>query len=63
MQGFRLVDCSIDIVVRSTLECGLDISKLKMAIFDKVDYIEIEPKLIHTIIIQYTHIGYIGFKL
>ena len=57
MQGFRLFDCSIDIVVRSTLECGLDISILKMAFFDEVDYIEIEPKLIHTIIIQYTHIG------
>ena len=57
MQGFRLFDCSINIVVRSTLECGLDISILKMAIFDEVDYIEIEPKLIDTIIIQYTHIG------
>ena len=57
MQGFWLFDCSIDIVVRSTLECGLDISILKMAIFDKVDYIEIEPELIYTIIIQYTHIG------
>ena len=57
MQGFRLFDCLIDIVVRSTLECGLEITILKMAIFDKVDYIEIEPELIYTIIIQYTHIG------
>ena len=44
MQGFRLFDCLIDIVVRSTLECGLEITILKMAIFDKVDYIEIEPE-------------------
>ena len=41
IQGFRLFDSSIDIVL--TFEFGHTITLLKMAIFHKVDYIEIEP--------------------
>ena len=43
IQGFRLFDSSIDIVL--TFEFGHYITILKMAIFDKVDYIDIEPAL------------------
>ena len=44
--GFRLFDCSIDIML--TFEFGHDICTriLKMAIFDKVDDIEIKPALV-----------------
>ena len=44
IQGFRLFDSSINILL--TFEFGHYISTLRMAIFDKVDYIEIEPALI-----------------
>ena len=44
IQRFQLFDCLIDIVL--TFGFGLDITILKMAIFDEVDYIDIEPVLI-----------------
>ena len=43
IQGFRLSNTSIDMV--STLGSVHDITILKMAIVDKVDYIDIEPAL------------------
>ena len=58
-QGFQLFDSSIDIVL--TFDFGQDITILKMAIFDKVDYIEIEPALamtvVNTLVVFYTNIG------
>ena len=42
-QGFRLFASSINIHVVSIFEFGYNITILKIAIFDKVDYIEIEP--------------------
>ena len=42
-QGFRLFDSSINIHVVSLFELGYDITILKIAIFDKVDYIDIQP--------------------
>ena len=47
IQGFRLFDSAIDIVL--TLEFGHNITILKMAYSYKVDCIEIEPALVsHT---------------
>ena len=47
--GFHLFHCSVDIV--PTFEfCREIIMIWKMMIFNKVDYIEIEPALKHTII-------------
>ena len=43
IQGFRLFDISIDMVL--TFEFGHDITILKMAIFNQLDNIEIEPAL------------------
>ena len=43
IQGFRVFDGSIVIVL--TFEYDHDITILKIAIFDKVDYIDIEPAL------------------
>ena len=43
IQDFSLFGSSIDVVL--TFEFGHDITILKMAIFDKVDYIDIEPAL------------------
>ena len=45
--GSQLFDSSIDIVL--TFEFGHDVMILKMAIFDKVDYIEIELALLTVI--------------
>ena len=42
-QGFRLFDSSINIHLESIFELSYDITILKIAIFDKVDYIEIQP--------------------
>ena len=47
IQGFWLFDSLIDIVL--TFEFGHDIAVLKMAIFDEVDYIEIDPALPATV--------------
>ena len=47
IQGFWLFGSSIDVVL--TFEFGQDTTILKIAIFDKIDYIEIEPVLIYTI--------------
>ena len=44
IHGFRLFDSSIGIVL--TFEFGHDITIMKMAIFDKVDFIDIEPALL-----------------
>ena len=44
IQGFWLFGSSIDIVL--TFEFGHDFTTLKMAIFDKIDYIEIKPALV-----------------
>ena len=43
IQCFQLFDSLIDTAL--TFEFGHDITILKMAIFDKVDHIEIEPAL------------------
>ena len=43
IQGFRVINGSIVIVL--TFEYDHDITILKIAIFDKVDYIDIEPAL------------------
>ena len=43
IQGFRLIEYSIDIVL--TFEFGHNITISKMAIFNKIDYIDIEPAL------------------
>ena len=43
IQGFRLFDSSIEIIL--TFEFGHNITILKMAIFDKVDYIEINQHI------------------
>ena len=60
IQGFQLFDSSIDIVL-TLIDFGQDITILKMAIFDKVDYIEIEPALamtvVNTLVVFYTNIG------
>ena len=47
IQGFLLFDSSLGIVL--TFEFGHDIIILKMAIFDRVDNIEIEPALACTV--------------
>ena len=47
IQDFSLFGSSIDVVL--TFEFGQDTTILKMAIVDKIDYIEIEPVLIYTI--------------
>ena len=54
IQGFRLSDSSIDIVL--TFGFGHDIVILKMAIFDKVDYIDIDPAP-HSQIVWLLHIS------
>ena len=43
IQGFRLFNSSINIVL--TFEFNHNITILKMAIFDKFDYIKIEPPI------------------
>ena len=45
IQGFRLFVCLIDIPEAMTCEFDHDITILKVAIFDKVDCIEMEPAL------------------
>ena len=45
IQGFQLFDSLIDIVL--TFGFGHDIAILKMAIFNKVDYIDLEPALMY----------------
>ena len=47
IQGFCLFESLIDIVL--TFEFGHDIPTLKMAIFDRVEHIEIEPELSGTV--------------
>ena len=54
IQGFRLFNSSTNIVL--TFELGHDITILKMAIFDEVDSIGIEPRLVCTDSTQMKHI-------
>ena len=45
IQGFRLFDTSIDIVL--TFEFGHNITVLKMAIITDAEYIDIQPALVY----------------
>ena len=58
-QDFWLFDSSIDTVLTS--EFGHDFTILKMAIFHKVDYIEIEPALL-TMITQFSTPRGLGYQ-